>query len=475
MDISVSNKNKEHTMLKRILSTFTLVSCAIALPVMAESIDDWGQRALSVQNSLDNDAPLNQTTWPGTHNSNSNNDDDDIHNLVLNQSRGLKEQLDEGIRSLVLDVHYTWSEVRVCHNNVDMWGACIENFTGSRKFKNALNDIVEWVEDNPTEVVLLKLELMSSAVDNINKVMKKVNDQDTYYYMPSSLDDDTFPDLNPDGCKDLPSNLTKSKVLASGKNIILYTDKCYDNSKASNRIFSIGDIENAKDEEDIKTIDHTMIIRVKDGATKSGDDNPSMLPSNIASYLDDGINIIETYGYGATGSDWKKSGEYPISANDLVWSWDEYEPLASVEEGTVAILSKESNRFQTEDAALLLRPACRQLVDEEGDRLDESWIIGPNMVTFDEAEAACLLAGNNEYYFATPRNKRELNALIEYRDMYNASDEAIWVNYQKISGVWIADIGEADSALANMCETQFAHVCPQIERYLNLTNASIDF
>jgi hypothetical protein len=97
------------------------------------------------------------------------------------------------------------------------------------------------------------------------------------------------------------------------------------------------------------------------------------------------------------------------------------------------------------------------------------------MVTFDEAEVACLLAGNNEYYFATPRNKRELNALIAYRDMYNASDEAIWVNYQKISGVWIADIGEADSALANMCETQFAHVCPQIERYLNLTNASIDF
>ena len=152
--------------------------------------------------------------------------------IVLNQSRGLKEQLDEGVRSLVLDVHYTWSEVRVCHNNVDMWGACIENFTGSRKFENALEDIVEWVQSNPKDVVLLKLELMNSAEDNINKVMKKVNNFDDYYYMPSSLNDDTFVDLNDNGCKDLPSNLSKSKVLATGKNIILYTDKCYNETSA---------------------------------------------------------------------------------------------------------------------------------------------------------------------------------------------------------------------------------------------------
>lgn len=359
-----------------------------------------------------------------------------------------------------------------------MWicgGACIENFTGSRKFKNALSDIVKWIDDNPNEVILLKLELMKSAEDNINKVMKKVNDQDDYYYMPSLLNEGSFANLNTEGCKNLPSRLTKSKVLASGKNIILYTDKCYNNNKASSRIFSIGDVENAKNYDDIKTIDKKMIIRVKDGATKSGNSNPSMQPSNIVEYMNEGINIIETYGYGATGSDWKKEGEYPLSAKDLVWSWDKYEPLSSVSEGIAAVLSSESNRFQTEDPSLLLRPACRRLVDNDSERVDENWIIGSQMVTFDEAEAACLLAGNNEYYFATPRNKRELNALISYRDNYNASDEAIWVNYQKQSSVWVADIGEADNDLAVLCDTQAANVCHKIDDYLNLTNNSVDY
>jgi len=461
--------------MKRIVSSLVIASCTFETSVMAESLSQWGQRGLAIQNTLDNDAPLNQSTWPGTHNSNSNNDDDDIHSLVLNQSRGLKEQLDEGIRSLVLDVHYTWSEVRVCHNNVNMWGACIENFTGSRKFKNALSDIIEWIDDNPDQVVLLKLELMNSAEDNINKVMKKVNDQDDYYFMPASLNDSSFPDLNSDGCKDIPSNLTKSKVLASGKNIILYTDKCYNNGKTSTRVFSIGDIENAKDEEDIKSIDKSLVIRVKDGSTKSGDSDPSMLPSNISEFLDEGINIIETYGYGATGSDWKKSGEYPLAAEDLVWSWNEYEPASSVANGTPAVLSSQTDRFQTEGASQLLRPACRQLVDADANRIDASWMIGPDMVSFDNAEEACLLASNNEYYFATPRNKVELNALIAYRDNYNASDDAIWLNYQKVSGYWQADIGEADDALIDICKSGNAHVCSQIDAFINLTNNSTNF
>jgi len=462
-------------MVKRFNAFLVFYFCIFCMSLSAETLEEWGIRSLSLQNSLDNDAPLNQSTWPGTHNSNSNNDDDDIHSSVLNQSRGLKEQLDEGVRSLVLDVHYTWSEVRVCHNNVDMWGACIENFTGSRKFENALSDIIEWIQDNPNNVILLKLEMMASAEDNINKVIKKVDEFDDFYFMPNSLNDVSFPDLNGKGCKDLPSNLTKSKVHASGKNIILYTDKCYENTKTSDRIFSLGDVENAKDESDIINKDKSLIIRVKDGATKSGNSDPSMLPSNIVNYMDEGINIIETYGYGATGSQWKKQGEYPISADDLVWSWDKYEPLSTVIDGTAAVLSSETDKFQTEQSAHLLRPACRKLVEEDGTRAELNWIVAPDMVSFDQAESACLSAGNNEYYFATPRNKMELNALISYRNKYNATDEAIWLNYQKVSGVWMADIGEADDQMSLLCQNQTAKVCSQLDHYQNLINDSTDF
>lgn len=458
------------------LSSFIILSILIlSVPLQAETLEEWGVRSLVLQNNLDNDAPFNQTTWPGTHNSNSNNDDDDIHGLVLNQSRGLKEQLDEGIRSLVLDVHYTWNEVRVCHNNLDMWGACIENFTGSRKFEKALSDIINWAQTNRNDVVLVKLEMMVSADENINKVIKKVNEYDEYYFMPSSLDDSSFHNLNDYGCKDLPSKLTKSKVLATGKRIILYTDKCYENSKTSDRIFSLGDVENAKDEVDIINKDKSLVIRVKDGATKAGDSEPNMLPSNILNYMDEGINIIETYGYGATGPQWKKKGEYPIAAKDLVWSWDKYEPLSTVIDGTAAVLSSETDKFQTEQVEHLLRPACRKLVEEDGSRAELNWIVGPDMVSFEQAENACLSASNNEYYFATPRNKRELNSLISYRNKYNSTDEAIWLNYQKQSGIWVADIGEADDKMETLCLNQIANVCQKLDDYLDLINASTDF
>lgn len=340
---------------------------------------------------------------------------------------------------------------------------------------NSLSDIIEWTQENPNNVILLKLEMMASAEDNINKVIKKVDEFDDFYFMPSTLNDIAFPDLNDNGCKDLPSNLTKSKVHASGKNIILYTDKCYENTKTSDRIFSLGDVENAKDESDIINKDKSLIIRVKDGATKSGSSEPNMLPSNIADYMDEGINIIETYGYGAIGSQWMKRGEYPISADDLVWSWDKFEPLSTVIDGTAAALSSETDKFQTEQSSHLLRPACRKLVEEGGARAELSWIVGPEMVSFDEAESACLSAGNNEYYFATPRNKMELNALISYRNKYNATDEAIWVNYQKLSGDWVADIGEADEQMASLCESQAANVCETLERYQNLLNESTYF
>lgn len=251
--------------------------------------------------------------------------------------------------------------------------------------------------------------------------------------------------------------------------------RSHNNTKASSRVFSIGDVQNAKDEDDIKTLDKSLVIRVKDGATKSGDSTPNMLPSNLYKYMDEGINIIKTYGYGASGSDWKKEGELPIAADDMIWSWAEFEPSIDTSNGSAVVLSTTTNRMQVASSQDLYRPACRRLVSDELNRVDSDWIIGDQVVAFEDAEAACLLAGGNEYYFATPRNKMELNALIHYRDVNYQGDEFIWLNYAKTSGVWVADIGEADSEMEALCESSNANICSKIDDFVNLTNASTDF
>ena len=341
----------------------------------AESQVDWAERALNIQNSLDNDAPLAHSTWVGTHNSFGNADDDNL--MDFNQSSSLKEQMDQGVRELVFDLHYDSSAIRMCHNNITSYGECIDGITGNRKFYKGLEDIRDWINDgNDDQVILLKLELASDAKSNINKVEKKI-DGKIYDYVYRTELTDTHGDYGKDGCTEIETaTLTKSKVLNAGKNIILFTsENCIGDNGFNDMTFYSG--TNIDDENSVSGVEgwsaskkNTGMSRNKDGTTRDGqlgNSSANMHPSDAHDYMLAGLNIFEMYGYGASGSSWKVNGEYPIGPEDMVWSWSEsnYEPNGS---GDCAQLSSSDGRFVDTSCSGEFYAACRKLVESDGSR-----------------------------------------------------------------------------------------------------------
>ncbi|WP_298776437.1 hypothetical protein [uncultured Shewanella sp.] len=453
--------------------------------VYAETTEDWGKRSLNIQNRIDHDAPFYETTWPGTHNSFANADDDNLNADWTNQSMSIKQQLDSGIRELVFDVHYDSNAVRVCHNNSGVQilglGECIDGYTGNRKLSNALDDLVEWLDDgHRDEVILLKIELAKSGKNNINKVRKKIDNIDEEYYLPSAV---SYHDDEDYGCTALPVTLTKSKVLSSGKNIVVFSGECYNNGGFHDMVFSTeGLMEDYSDPDEVFATrsNTTDMTRTKDGYTKGGllygsgalDSGKTKLrPSTVTSYLSAGLNIFETYGFGANGSSWKADGEYPVSAEDLVWSWDanSLEPDGT---GSCAMLGGSSDRFHDVVCTETYIAACRKLVDDSAERISGEWALTDELVNFSDAEGACTAIGDGEYVFATPRNKVELDTLIQLKNNANVTAH-MWINYQQVDGVWIADIGEADTDMQEMCEQNPSlNMCSVIDDYLDFLNDS---
>ena len=439
-------------------------------PATAETTDQWAIRALNIQAAVDNDAPLAETTWAGTHNSYANADDDDFSDL--NQAMSIGDQLDSGIRELVFDVYYSGGALRMCH------GTCAKYFSGWRKFKYGLSDIRQWIESgNQDQVVMLKLELGSSAKKKPNKVENKIEDQiGDYVYRTTNVPD--YGELGGNNCTEIPAEtLTKSKILSAGKNIIvIYTDSCMSDGGLNQNVFyggsSFDDVSSVKDLSDLSSnYKNTTIMRTKDSATKQGtfgSDTVKIKPGNVADFMAAGLNILEVYGFNATGSDWKKDGEYPVGADDLVWSWDETgkEPNGS---GNYAMLESETNRFRDASGSEVKYAACRKLVNVNGSRTYSDWMITATKVAFADAEATSIDESNGEYFFAAPRNKIELNSLIAARNDAGLNSYDLWINYQYVNGSWLADIGEADTDMTSYCNNGGSgSVCDFLDEYLNL-------
>lgn len=437
----------------------------------AETTGDWGIRALNIQASLDNDAPLYESTWVGTHNSYSNADDDNFMGSVLNQSTSVKNQLYRGVRELVFDVHYRNDKVRVCHDNTSL-GVCIDGITGNRQLVNAMDDVIEWLNDgNRDQVVIIKLELAKTARNNINKVHKKLDNYLSEYYLPSAMS--FHGNQGSDGCTALPTSLTKSKVLASGKNIVLLnTESCRSNNSFNDYVFYGGSgVVDYNNTGDVSNAANTIMTRVKDGATKDSNSSVKLQPNSVQGFFDAGLNIFETYGYDAGGSAWKKDGEYPLAPENMVWSWDNsgYEPNGT---DSCAKIYKGTNKFRDAYCSSVYYAACRKLVWSNGNRVyGGQWIITSSPTTFANADTQCEVDGGGEYFFATPRNKAELNAVINARNSAVGSLD-LWINYQKSGGKWQADIGEADTDMQSYCSGNSGSICGHLNNYLKLLDGS---
>lgn len=99
---------------------------------------------------------LSDVTLPGTHNSMSHADDGW---LGPNQNRGITEQLEDGIRSLMLDTYLEDGELLLCH------GFCS---LGQQPLTEGLGELADFLDTHPDEVVVVIFQDAIPAEDTLS-------------------------------------------------------------------------------------------------------------------------------------------------------------------------------------------------------------------------------------------------------------------------------------------------------------------
>ncbi len=107
----------------------------------------------------DYDKPLNQAAVFLAHNA-YNLVGTGATSILPNQSLTLTEMLAKGVRAFELDVHEVDGKLLLCHRvcNASVWSGLDLLFGANRKLSDALGEIGSFIQWNPNEVVMVKLE-----------------------------------------------------------------------------------------------------------------------------------------------------------------------------------------------------------------------------------------------------------------------------------------------------------------------------
>ena len=92
------------------------------------------------------DRRFDEVVFPTSHNAMSNADDGWI---APNQQHGMKRQLEDGIRGMLIDTHSYMGNAYLCHSS------CL---LGSKLLVDGLRDITTFLQNNPHEVLSLVIE-----------------------------------------------------------------------------------------------------------------------------------------------------------------------------------------------------------------------------------------------------------------------------------------------------------------------------
>ena len=115
------------------------------------------------------DQPLDEAHISiGTHNSYSNYTQAFLNPLNTNQLWSITDQLQMGARYIRLDPHWFNSEMRLCHaesNRLQGTSCDAPSVSPGRLYGNGVREIANWLEANPTEVVILTMNDYSEDHD----------------------------------------------------------------------------------------------------------------------------------------------------------------------------------------------------------------------------------------------------------------------------------------------------------------------
>lgn len=99
------------------------------------------------------DRRFDQVVFPTAHNAMSNSDDGWI---APNQQHGIKRQLEDGIRGMLIDTYSYMGTVYLCHSSCAL---------GNRPLADALADMKTFLTNNPNELLTLVIENHATAAE----------------------------------------------------------------------------------------------------------------------------------------------------------------------------------------------------------------------------------------------------------------------------------------------------------------------
>ncbi|KAI0526751.1 hypothetical protein KFK09_002342 [Dendrobium nobile] len=120
--------------------------------------------------SVDKGLPFNRYSWLTTHNSfalagsKSATGSDLI--TPTNQQDTVTSQLQNGVRGLMLDMYDFLNDIWLCHS----FGGNCYNFTAFQPAKNVLEEIKDFLESNPSEVITIFIEDYVTSPQGLTKV-----------------------------------------------------------------------------------------------------------------------------------------------------------------------------------------------------------------------------------------------------------------------------------------------------------------
>ena len=395
--------------------------CAIVMPASA-SAAPWVQHTLGLQYELASDMPLRNTPWVGTHNSFNSVAEmgPALSPLDSNQKLPIVDQLQLGVRSVELDVHWFPSARAggfapvVCHATGEHGGCSVE-----KTLAEVLTEISGWLGENPDQVLLLYLEDHLDAQEGHDAAASVLEQQlgSAIYRPPAG-----------GACAPTPLDLTRNQVRSTGAQVLILSD-CGSGTAWPAQVWSFADhvemrprgyrdFPDCGPDFDRATYDSEMVRYFEDSTRVTA--GGSLVG---ASTRDDGITpataaAMARCGVDLFGLDQLTAGDPRLDA--LVWSWASGEPGS----GDCAVQRADA-RWEASACDGLRRAACRAA--------DGSWRLTQGAEPWSNAADAC---ASESAVLAAPRTGYEGQLLRVAMEAAGATEA--WLGLTRTGDSWRA-------------------------------------
>ena len=394
----------------------------------------WVRQALALQYELSSDVGYRDAPWVGTHNSFNSPAEvgDTLSAGDSNQQIRIVEQLDLGVRSIELDLHWfmrpgsAGKAVVVCHARGAAEGHA--GCTTEPTLDQVLDPIVAWLRDpaNSEQVINVHLQDELEAAAGYDAAAAILEQKlGTLLFRP--------PPPPPGECAELPLDLSRDHVRAAGAQVVLVSD-CGPGTGWPTVIFDWGEVHeegrpldyrdyNECDQEVPRPIYKQKMIRYFEDSTRltesiaqgGGGRRDRITPEVAASMARCGVDLIDL--------DQVVPDDPRFEA--LVWSWAAGQPAR----GRCAV-QRVSNalpfgRWRSKRCGKELPVACRKPTGK--------WVVSAKPVKAAKARAACKRKGASH---GVPRTGFEVQRLRQR--MERKRTPSVWLGYRKQDGAWTA-------------------------------------